>query len=690
MSHDVSSNDGAFLTFCQAHDIRYETVHVIAFDVFDTLLYRTVSPRQVYTLWAQALIKEFSLKKTPSQVLKARFTASRIAKLRHVLVGKDREAKYDDMAGILRVLLKIPGSKQSFLDICLRLELEVERSVTYVPEERRALLQAALDTGKQIVCISDFYLPEETLRTLLMHHGICPARLFVSETYALQKATGKLYRKAAQLLQYEAGSILMIGDNRNSDFKAACNSGLQAIWLDSDAQHQQFDRYTQPQVALRQYIAGDIADGQAKPFAAISLMMVLFMRRLHGRLLRDGCEHVLFMSREGEFFKDLFDAYQNQFIAPEHQIKTYYFYVSRKATLLPSIHTVQKESFQEIFKNYPSMSVGKFLKNLGLDQDQLLLTKLREQMNLTQEIAHFSDSLEFDNLLHSELFCHRLLERAAEQRAYFIQYLDSMNLDYRNKGLFVVDIGYSGTSQNNIYRIFQGQIPIYGYYLIATATEQTDAVRSRKTGMLYDVSWARRKDSFAYNPVMLEAVFMASHGAVSEYTMEAGHVQPVCSYNELEQNCYQRTVRPIQDSIRQEFLHVMKWVVDGRLEESDYYRLFEKRYKQFIFHPSETEIRQYMQMVVIDNFSLFSEKYEKTGDHSIGRKFSIRSVALLCKTRGWCLNQQGTNWMAVAFYKMNLWCFNPLLMLVSTMVIKAYDFYTRKAVKIRHRKNKKN
>ena len=62
MTHDVSSHDGAFLTFCQAHDIRYETVHVIAFDVFDTLLYRTVSPRQVYTLWAQALIKEFSLK----------------------------------------------------------------------------------------------------------------------------------------------------------------------------------------------------------------------------------------------------------------------------------------------------------------------------------------------------------------------------------------------------------------------------------------------------------------------------------------------------------------------------------------------------------------------------------------------------------------------------------------------------
>lgn len=687
MTHDVSSNDGAFLAFCQAHDIRYETVHVIAFDVFDTLLYRTVSPQQVYTLWAQALIKEFSLKKTPGQVLKARFTASRIAKLRHILAGKDREAKYDDMAGILRILLKIPGSKQSFLDTCLRLELEVERSVTYVPEDRKSLLQSAMDTGKPVVCISDFYLPEETLRALLAYHGICPAQLFVSETYALQKATGKLYRKAAQLLQYEAGSILMIGDNRNSDFKAACNSGLQAIWLDSDAQHQYYRRRNEQEAVAKAAFFQYVRKKEQKPFEAVSYLLVLFIQRLYATLRQDGCQHVLFLSREGEFFKKLFDTYQEQCIAPEKRVRSHYFYASRKATLLPSIYTIDRESFKEIFKNYPSMSIITFLKNLGLLQNTLLLENLSTKMDIQREIPQFLESREFEALTNSELFCQAVLDRAKKQRHNFLRYLDSMNVEYENQGLYLVDIGYSGTSQNQIVRALGGTIPVHGYYLFSTSAKEADNPISWKTGLIYDVATQAQKDSFSYNPVMLEAIFMASHGAVLEYAERQGRCVPVLQEEPREHHCYETVVAPIQETILQEFSRLIIWMNTGNISEKEYYDQFLKVYRKFIFNPTETEICQYCRMVILDNFSAFLEKSKEADTKTMGKRFSWKSFLTLCKTKGWCLNQQNTNWMAAAFYKMNLWGMNPVLQRFSGPVMRAYDYFTRKAVAMRHKQS---
>lgn len=688
MSHDINSSADKFLDFCRAHDIRQETVTVIAFDVFDTLLYRTVSPQQVYTLWAKALIREYSLKKTPAQILNARFTAARLAKLRHILTGKDREARYCHMAGILRGLLGISSAKRAFLDTCLRLELEVEQAITYVPEERRTLFQAALDTGKPVVCISDFYLPEETLRALLAHHGICPAQMFVSETYALQKATGKLYGQAVRSLQCDPGSILMIGDNRSSDYEAARRRGLQAIWLDSEAQHQYYRQQNEREAAARTAFFRQLSQKTAeKPFGAVSYLLVLFIQRLHAALLQDGCRHVLFLSREGEFFKKLFDEYQERCVAPEERMISHYFYASRKATLLPSIQTVERESFREIFKNYPSMSVMVFLKNLGLLQRTALLEELATQMDLQREIPQFLDSAEFEILIHSETFCRAVLERAREQRQNFLRYLGSVDEDYARHGVYLVDIGYSGTSQNQIVRALDGAVPVRGYYLFSTSGEKAVTPNSWKTGLIYDAATMEHKDSFSYNPVMLESVFMASHGAVLEYAVRQGQVIPVLQEEPRERRCYETVAAPIQETIFREFSQLITWIQEANLSESAYYDPFLRAYRRFIFNPTETEIRQYCHMVILDNFSTFSEKSQEVDDQTMGKRFSWKSFLTLCRTKGWCLNRQNTNWMAAAFYKMNLWCMNPMLQRLSGPVMGAYDHFTRKAVALRHKRS---
>lgn len=687
MSRDISSNADQFIAFCRKHMVRWDAVAVIAFDVFDTLLYRTVSPQQVYTLWAKALIEEYSLKKTPAQVLKARSIASRMAKLRQVLKGNDREAKYGYMAGMLRILLGISCPKQSFLATCLRLELEVERSVTYVPEERRALLQSAMATGKPVVCISDLYLPVETLRELLTYHNLCPSQLFVSETYALQKATGRLYGRAVELLSQNPACILMIGDNRRSDYEAAREAGLQAVWLKRDGTPQSHGEpadLTQQDARTAFFRSLSSKEAHA-PFQAVAYLMVLFTQRLYQKLKQDGCEDALFLAREGEFFQRFFDAYQEQCIPAEDRIKTHYFYVSRKATLLPSIHTVEKDSFYEIFKNYPAMDVMTFLKNLGMEQERTLIELLEQKMDVHHVVPQFLHSEELEQLLQTAEFRQILLAKAQRQRQLLTQYLDAMELGYRTQGLYVVDIGYSGTTQNNLVKSFGDSVTIYGYYLVLKTEPDSISKNSRKTGILYD-SQTAMKTVFGYNPVILEAIFMASHGGVLEYTDENGTVLPRCNEDPQERRCYETIVSPLQERIYKRYLFLIQQIQRAGLSENEYDSLFCKAYKQFIFNPTEEELLQYSAMVVQDNFSAFVEKKQDDSRKRTGERFSIQGCWRLLKSKGFCLNEQGTNWMALAFYNLNMRCMNPIMQHMSPIVARIYDYGVRKSVQMRHRR----
>lgn len=689
MSHNTAPDTEAFARLLEEHSILLDNVQVIAFDIFDTLLYRTISPEQVHDCWAAALLQENKRKLTTGQVLRRRRIASRLAKIPQILRGRDRECHYAAMIRWLWSLLYFPGSYQRFLCTCLRLEQMVEQAVEYVPEDRRRLFDAACATGKTVICISDFYLPESLVRALLQRQGLIPSAVYVSESYALQKRTGKLYKKVAQSLNCPPDRILMIGDNPQSDDRMARESGLRAIWLSSDDQHMVYRQQNLRQQTARRAFYDHMQSSEVRhhttPFLPVTFLLVLWMQRLYRQLRKDQCRQVLFMSREGEMLKRLFDEYQSRCIPKEHQITTRYFYVSRKATLLPAIHTIQKDSFGEIYKNYPNMSITTFLRNLGLENDGELLSELRSQFDLDAEISQFPFSLEYETLLQSKQFCRKIMEKATGQRVLFLQYLEQMGIDAEQGGIFLVDIGYSGTSQNHIYRIFNGKATVRGYYLISTPQPETVSERNQKTGLLYDALKPGKKDAFAYNPVILETLLLASHGGVIAYQKGTNGVEPVFHTDPREVHCYQTTILPIQKIIEEEFSQLVSWLHEANLSENDYYGLFLREYKRFIYNPSRAEIEQYLSTITIDNFSAFHEKQSALEMKGTGRAFSLKNFLLLCKTRGWCLNQQNTNWMAAAFYQMDLRLFNTVLQLLSGLAMKIYDFATKSAVQRRQK-----
>lgn len=657
--------------------INEKDIKVIAFDIFDTLLYRKVSPMHVHRMWAKKIICEYHLNYSVNTIVELKFKCGRLAKMKNISCGKDREYSYFQMTSILLKELKIQETEECFYEKCLAFELEIEKKVTYVPEQRRILFQEVKETNKKLICISDFYLPVMSVKEILEYHNLFVEYIFVSSEYLLQKRTGRLYEEVVRNIDVNYSEILMMGDNEISDVFNAKSKGMKAALLESREQQQYYNKYEKDiesaQKRFEEYMDSDLIKKRLVPFSHVTFLMYLFIDRLYHQLVEDKCKKVLFMSREGEFFKKLFDCYQNEFVPKDERVSTYYFYVSRRATIVPSIYKIEKETFKEIYKNYSKMSIHQFLKNLGLESEEILIDSLKTKINIDESISGFAESFEYKVLLEDEVFCNMCLKKAEQQRKLFVKYLDDMDIDYQTDGLYVVDVGYSGTSQNNISRIFRDKVRIHGYYMISYAEKETITENNVKKGIMYDILSGNAKGIFTYNSAVIEMLSMASHCGVEEYKLENSEVKPVFHENQQELDVYNRTISKIQKTILDEFVKLGEMIHSAALDENYYYRRFEYQYRRFICNPTIEEMDIYRLIPFVDNFAIYRQ-YIPDYTNKKFRMFSFKGVWEILKTKGKCVSKQDTHWIAVALYKLEMRCVNFWVFIFADLAIKVFEY----------------
>lgn len=674
VAEDKMGNNIADL--CKKNEININSIDVIAFDVFDTVLFRKVSPIHVHRIWANEIIKKYSLKISAEQLVKRKFAMARVAKIYNLVRGKDKEYTYRQMINLLYRYLQIKEKKETFYRECLQLEIEIEKSVCFVSGGAKELVESA-QKEKRVICISDFYLPAIAVQEILNSKGIHVEKIYVSCDFLLQKRSGRIYARVTKDMKISSENVLMIGDNRKSDCENAIQNGMKAIWNDNRVQHEQYrifeDKLNDARKEYLEYMKSDVIKKRTEAFSNVAFLMYIFINRLYQKLHEDGCEHVLFMSREGEFFKRLFDLYQDKFILKREQICTHYFYVSRRATILPSIHEISKKSFKEIYKNYPQMSIYDFLKNLGLEKNKELLSEISKVYELMEVVSDFANSREYDFILNNEMFQRVCLEEAKQQRQFFIKYLDDMNISYRNKGLYLVDVGYSGTSQNNIEAIYERGISVHGYYMISYAKENSNY---SKKGIIYDILSGEKKDVLTYNSAVIEMLCLASHGSVEGYKLERGECVPVFNYNEQEKKCFDNVISKLQNTIADEFEKIAHLVDKAYLDENYYYKDFRKQYKRFIYNPTVKEMEEYLTIPFVDNFAIYREYIPERKKKNY-KLFSFKGLKRIIETKGKCIKEQNTHWIAAALYKLDMGGLNKIMYLCSGVMIFIFDCMVR-------------
>lgn len=189
---------------------------VISFDVFDTLLLRkTPAPTDVFLLVEKetacpGFAQKRQLAESNSRLFKCRETGSREVTLQEIYEAPP----LNNIANIHQQMLA---------------ELQAEHRVCYANEVLKILVKELVQAGKQVISVSDMYLPKTEILTLLRNNGYSEIKqLYVSCEYGISKSDGKLF----DVVKEEIGSqktICHIGDNFYSDVMAQKGKITKAI-----------------------------------------------------------------------------------------------------------------------------------------------------------------------------------------------------------------------------------------------------------------------------------------------------------------------------------------------------------------------------------------------------------------------------------------------------------------------------
>lgn len=198
-------------------------IKVVSFDIFDTLLFRPVSnPTDIFRLLENKLkIQNF---------YNMRITAEAEARRYKKLYVQD--ITFED---IYEMYAQLFGASAEEITMLKQEELNMEYKLLYARKSAKFLFERAKAMGKELIIISDMYLPSTFLDKCLQKNGYRGyTRLYVSSETGALKSTKIMYQIVLSELaqkQISASEVLHIGDNKRADVDSAIASGINAMHL---------------------------------------------------------------------------------------------------------------------------------------------------------------------------------------------------------------------------------------------------------------------------------------------------------------------------------------------------------------------------------------------------------------------------------------------------------------------------
>lgn len=607
---------------------------IICVDYFDTVVTRNVVPEYTKEMACAAL----------SQILKGALSGAQLYQFRRDLElemtnsNAEEQGELDfslpDFASRFWLLLQekistsFLGAQEDFVTLLLNIEVAVEKSVQTVCPRMLRVLHGLKKKGFTVVLVSDFYLPEryfsEILKALEIEEVF--SRIFVSSSRGMGKGSGRIYPHIAEELQCSLDQMVMIGDNLHADIAMARLHGIQTLHV----QRQQSDE----KGALS---SGNAARSVMKAFPAVShgtarsddyfsemaSSLWLFTHRLFNELLGQEAKDVFFLSKEGEFLKKLFDQYQKQIFGME-LIHSHYLIASRKATFLASLRPLEEEDFLRLLAHYRDISIRDFLQSLNLEREVIDRLCSQLECDSNERFYDLRNRLEFAQLLELPLFREEYERRRMEQRVNFREYLASFKVELTT--LYLVDVGWKGSIQDNIFYILDGLTAVQGYFIGSYhATERSE--KNRKKGLLFDNYQALSPFYNVYNNnrSLYEMLLGASHGSADsyltswQYSRGSGH-DHISVYSRIrggngdlcvlvldmpeERKLYESAIRPLQESMLRQFSCITRDFLLAECTVPDAER-FARLHARMVFAPSQEEIEFFAKLYHLENFGIF-------------------------------------------------------------------------------------
>ncbi len=257
-------------------------------------------------------------------------------------------------------------------------------------------------------------------------------------------------------------------------------------------------------------------------------LLLCYSNWLIKNLEENNIDKVYFLARDGYIMKQVFDIVNNS------KIKSYYFYASRRAVIVPYLWMIKnKEEIFKVIAFNKKITVQSFIKKVGLEDYDLTHILERYNYNLLTEIN--TEELESFNDFFEEIF--PLIKENSKKE------WKSLN-NYAKKNSFegkiaIVDIGWNGTMQNAFQKLYK-DYDFVGYYFGIVPFNHFNNLNLN--GYIFD----KNKNIEFYHKMhyfinIFEFLFLAQHGSVKRY-LENGKDVEFYKYeyeNSIEKNIVQ-------------------------------------------------------------------------------------------------------------------------------------------------------
>jgi len=342
-------------------------------------------------------------------------------------------------------------------------------------------------------------------------------------------------------------------------------------------------------------------------FGELASTLLYWVSELHRKLIENNVKQVFFLSREGQPLKKMFDSY----CAHSGQlIQSRYLEVSRRATLLPSLKSLEKEKFTTLFRQYRCMSLFEFLSSIGLEAFRTELVALLEISveESEQRFDDFPESPLFHKLLKSSDFKKIFDEQRTLRRSVFWRYLSSLAEDDVPEELVVVDVGWKGTIQDNLFTLLCNEPTstvkkVTGYY-IGLVAEGAAGPMNAKHGLLFSTNNGRspRYHVFNENRALFEIILAADHGSAASYAIESDGTAKAIHDEFHEKEMLENLVFPVQRHIFKRF-DLMLCAPTPTLNQ------VAKAHARLVFQPTRCEIDWFSSVFHVENFGVFERSF---------------------------------------------------------------------------------
>lgn len=534
---------------------------VVSFDVFDTLILRSISePKSVFTLIGERL--------DYLSFQRIRIRAQSEAREKCIRTRGTNEMSLEDIYEVIFRKTGIP------IEIGIKAEMEVEKDICYANPYMKRVFDILKSFGKRIIISSDMYMSRKQIQELLEnagYHGF--DEIYVSSEFGCSKANGRLYNVIYEHEGYNK-RIIHVGDNPNSDIKNAKQKGITAtqyINVNTAGNKYRCDGMSQlVRAAYRGVINAQLHCGMYKysipyefGFVYGGIYILGFVNWIHQYALTRGIEKILFLARDGYVYKKVFD---QMFDDVENQ----YVYWSRQANMK---YAAKYQKEQYLLRNI-NHKLNRNIKLSSILEEAKISFIEKDFLELGINLEEFLDNHNKD--IFEKIICKnwdRILTSYEIEKNVAKKYLENIIGDC--KKIAVVEVGWVGTSQEGLKKIIENEISqsceVYCLSASSASSESGDnlvqAMSQYYDSYLFshiynnDLTAFHRDENGSKKTILFELFSQASHPSFKGFKInDNGEVEMEFDLAEAEN------------------YDIFKEIIDGEL---DFCNIYINRFKKF-------------------------------------------------------------------------------------------------------------